>query len=185
MQQERTAQRKARGGVQQKGFFREIRIWRWLHIRLCMDSLQDFRAALLSLGRNKTLRTCSFPNRTNKLEPNKTPKQQNHNNKIPSLPSPLDFAYFFFFPHRYFACFLGVFFFFETSGLKILGHLGILGASDRSGAERREALGRPQRGEGCAGACAWEKGGTRGAKEATYIFRRRRKKKRNFKREKK
>ena len=124
------------------------------------------------------------------IEPTSWNQTKPPNNKITTtkflLSPPLSILPIFFFFHTdILPVFWVCFFFFETSGLKILGHLGILGASDRSGAERREALGRPQRGEGCAGACAWEKGGTRGAKEATYIFRRRRKKKRNFKREKK
>lgn len=101
-------------------------------------------------------------------------EKKNHNNKIPSsLCSPPNFAYFFFFhTERYFSGFF--FFFFESSGLKILGHLGILRASGRSRAEHREVLGRPRQ-RGLHWSMCLGEGGLRGAKEATYIFRRKNK----------
>lgn len=89
---------------------------------------------------------------------------------LPSAPLPI--LPIFFFPHR--EIFFWVFFFFESSGLKILGHLGILRASGRSGAEHREVLGRPRQ-RGLRWSMCLGEGGLRGAKEATYIFRRKNK----------
>lgn len=90
---------------------------------------------------------------------------------LPSAPLPILPIFFFFHTERYFS---GVFFFFESSGLKILGHLGILRASGRSGAEHREVLGRPRQ-RGLRWSMCLGEGGLRGAKEATYIFRRKNK----------
>lgn len=167
----RGQQRERREGCATKGFLqREIRISRLQCIRLCIDSIWDFRAALLSPGRNKTLCICSFPNHTKKLEPTRKKKSQQQNSFFPLLPS--QFCLFFFFhTERYFS---GVFFFFESSGLKILGHLGILRASGRSRAEHREVLGRPRQ-RGLHWSMCLGEGGLRGAKEATYIFRRKNK----------
>lgn len=141
-------------------------------IRLCIDSIWDFRAALLSPGRNKTLCTCSFPNHTKSWNrQGKKKKSQQQNSFFPLLPSQFCLWFFFFFlfhTERYFSVF---FFFFESSGLKILGHLGILRASGRSGAEHREVLGRPRQ-RGLRWSMCLGEGGLRGAKEATYIFRR-------------
>lgn len=97
-------------------------------------------------------------------------KSQQQNSFFPLLPS--QFCLFFFFPHR--EIFFWGFFFFESSGLKILGHLGILRASGRSRAEHREVLGRPRQ-RGLHWSMCLGEGGLRGAKEATYIFRRKNK----------
>lgn len=139
-------------------------------IRLCIDSIWDFRAALLSPGRNKTLCTCSFPNHTKKLEPTRKKKITTTKFLLPSAPLPILPIFFLFHTERYFSGF----FFFESSGLKILGHLGILRASGRSRAEHREVLGRPRQ-RGLRWSMCLGEGGLRGAKEATYIFRRKNK----------
>lgn len=166
MQRERTAKGAARGGVQQKGFFRGRLGYHDVYaFALTLYGISEQLCFLQAGTKHAVLALLIIPKSW--TQPEK--KKKNHNNQIPSsLCSPLNFALFFFSfstQRHILLGFDGVFlfcFFFESSGLKILGHLGILGASGRSGAEHREVLGRPRRREGCAGACAARRGAAGG-----------------------
>lgn len=174
----RGQRRERREGVCNKGFLqREIRISPLQRIHAFALTLYGISEQLcyLQAGTKHSVLalfqiTPKSWNRPEKKNPNEKSQQQ-QNSFFPLLPSQFClFSFFSFSTQR--DIFLGIFFFKKSSGLKILGHLGILGASGRSRAEHREVLGRPQRGEGCAGACAERKEGgkLRGGKRGHIHF---------------